>query len=291
LPRRFAGAVQGFLRFPDGIALHESPPETWLNLGKEAVRRPGHGTQSGIPQVLFNEARSSRGPWRLKGLIDAEGHPVAGRFNVVRPRTGEPVEFLWALLNSPIANAFAFTHSGNRHNDAGMMRQMPVPATDDASIQRVCEAARNYLDYVSPKDAYLHPAVNPETVRELVLRMDNAVLRLYLLPRELEWELLSLFAGWSRGGLPFRFDRYFPEHFTDRISLADHLAITYDWSETNRRRESLIRKKMGRLITQFEQAELDHLQSLASSRVRLFAPLPLKELDEVHRQLVGSLAE
>jgi len=289
--RPFPGAVRGFLSFNENIALHELPREVWLNLSEEAVRRPGHGTTTGLPQVLLNEAPSSRGAWRLKALIDSAGHPVTGRFNVVRPRGPQSLDLLWALCNSPIANAYAFSHSGKRHNDAGMLRDLPMPELTKRAASSVSEAARRYLAYVRLASEILQPPPNEELARELLLRVDNEVLKLYSLPRELEWQLLDYFAGWGREGIPFTFDRYFPEHFSDRISLADYLAITADWSETNRRRDELIRKKVARTITALEQTELEHLQSLASSRVRLLAPLPLENLQELHREVVGDRAE
>ncbi len=287
----FPGAVRGFLSFNEDIALHELPREVWLNLSEQAVLRPRHGTTTGVAQVLLNEAPSSRGAWRLKALIDSTGHPVTGRFNVVRPRIPQPIEFLWALCNSPIANAYAFSHSGKRHNDAGMLRNMPIPELDGPAIRSASEAAHRYLTYIHSGNEILQPPPNEKRARELLLRMDNEVLKLYSLPRELEWQLLDYFAGWPRDGIPFQFDRYLPEHFADHISLADYVAITADWPETNRRRDQLIRKKVARTMTARERTELEHLQSLASSRVRLLAPLPLEKLQEVHREVVGELAE
>ena len=39
-----------------------------------------------------------------------------------------------------------------------------------------------------------------------MLRVDAEVLRLYELPPKLERQLLDLFAGWPRLGVPFSFD-------------------------------------------------------------------------------------
>jgi N-6 DNA Methylase len=289
--RRFPGAVRGFLAFDEGLGLHELPRAVWLNLSGEAIRRPLHGTAQGLSQVLVNEAPSSRGPWRLKALIDFEGHPVTGRFNVVRPRGSQPLELLWALCNSPVANAYAFGHSGKRHNDAGMIRAMPIPELNGKAAIAVTEAAHRYLDYVRPGAEVLQRPTDERIAKELLLRVDNEVLRLYSLPRELEWQVLNYFAGWARGGVPFSFERYFPGHFADQISLADYLAITSDWTETNRRRETLIQKKVARTISAEQRTELDHLQSLTSSRVRLLAPLPLEALEEARRRIIGGAQE
>src|SRR5258705_199029 len=129
---------------------HELPPDTWLNLSDEVILRPRHGTALSVPQVLINEAPSSRGAWRLKALLDTDGHTVTGRFIVIRPHRDRaiPLEFIWAVCNSPIANAFAFSHSGKRHNDAGMLRDIPFPKLSKPAVQAVATAAIRYLEYV-----------------------------------------------------------------------------------------------------------------------------------------------
>lgn len=292
--RRFSGATRGFLTFNEDVKIHELPRETWLNLEEEAIRRPGHGTTTGVAQVLFNEAPSSRGAWRIKALLDEEGHSVTGRFNVVRPRIPKvvPEVFLWAICNSSFINAFAFSHAGKRHNDAGLFREMPLPVISDIGVKRVVAAAHAYLDYVRrDPDAIFQRQPNPEKARTLLLRVDCEVLRMYDLPRNLEWQLLKFFDGWTREGVPFKFDRYFPEHFEGPVTLAEYLAITEDWPKTNDRRCELIEKSIVSTLTDAERIEFDHLQSLAASRQDLFAPLPLKELEALHRQLTQELAE
>ena len=285
--RKFADTERGFLKFPSGICLHELPSETWLNLNDDVILAARHGITKGVPQLILNEAPTSRGPWRLKALIDTIGHPVTGRFNVVRPSDSQrtPLLFLWALCNSPVANAYAFSYSGKRHNDAGMLRKMPVPPLDDAAILAVTEAAGQYLNDVSSGEHVLRASINPDRARELLLRMDNAVLKLYDFPRELEWQLLRSFDSWSREGLPFRFDRYFPETVTEPIHLAEYLAITADWPDVNRKRADLIGKSVTETISGAERVDLDRFQSLAELRRRIEAPLPIGQLESQYREL------
>lgn len=71
------------------------------------------------------------------------------------------------------------------------------------------------------------------------------------------------------------------------ISRSDYLAITADWPQTNHRRAELIEKEIAGTISADEQRELEHLQSLATSRRSLIAPLPLAELERLHRDVVG----
>lgn len=285
--RAFDGAQPGFLTFPRKALIHESPPTRWLNLNDNAIRCKLHGTRTGVSQVILNEAPTSRGPWRLKALIDAAGHPVTGRFNVVRPFDAKrtPLDFLWALCNSPVANAYAYCHAGKRHNDAGMLRQIPIPSLSDSAVHAIALAARRYLDYVSGDGRGLRATIDADRARELILRMDNEVLKLYDLPLELERQLLLSFDGWPRSGLPFRFERYFPENFTDSISLTQYLAITADWPDINRERALLIRKSISGGVTSEEVLKLDQLQHLAELRRRLVAPLPITQLETQYREL------
>ncbi|MCA9124392.1 MAG: SAM-dependent DNA methyltransferase [Planctomycetaceae bacterium] len=290
--QRFVGSVSGFVRFDPRLLLHTLPSTKWMSLDRSLILRESYGTTVGIPQIIFNEARVSRGPWRIKALLDYSGHPVTRRFNVVRAneQDNQPLELFWALCNSPIANAFAYDMAGKRHNDAGMMRQMPVPSLSKAKIRRVVDAVTAYLTFVrNHDDAVLKSPIDTKKARVLLLRVDCEVLKLYDLPKELERQLLDYFAGWERHGVPFKFERYFPEHFTDSISLADYLAITEDWPKTNRRRAKLIEKKVDRTISTAETAELKRLQSLATSRRNLVAPLPQAELDALHREVVEEI--
>lgn len=283
--RKFPGAVRGFVHFDRGLLLHELPKGQWMNLDPSVIRRKVHGTVTGSSQVLLNYARVSRGPWRLKALIDSEGHAVTSRFIVIRPRTQKfPLEFLWAVSNSPLANAFAYTHLGKRDNLVGRIRHMPLPQPSKTDVSRIVAAARAFLKVVSPK--VLGPQLSPETIRQRLLRMDAEVLRLYNLPPELERQVLDLFSGYQRSGVEISFESYYPQHFKEGISLNEFLAITEDWQSTNERRGELIQKKVARTISPDERAELESLQRLTTILQRLIAPLPLRELEQIRDRLL-----
>ena len=63
--------------------------------------------------------------------------------------------------------------------------------------------------------------------RWALLNIDAEVLHLYDLPPRLERELLDLFAGHQRAGVPFSFDRYYPEGFEPWFSLHEYLSQEY----------------------------------------------------------------
>jgi hypothetical protein len=197
----------------------------WLNLDPSVVDRTVTGATTGIPQVLLNYAPASRAPWRLKAIFDREGHAATSRFITVRPRSQAwSLEYLWALLNSPVANAFAYTHSGKRDNLVGMIRKVPVPDASAADVDRVTGAVTHYLQAVGKDDEGLKASADAEVACRLLLRIDAEVLRLYDFPPRLERQLLDLFAGWERQGVPFRFDRYYPDDYEPWFHLHDYLS-------------------------------------------------------------------
>src|SRR5690606_19097623 len=103
----------------------------------------------GHSQILLNYARVSRGPWRLKALIDKSGHPVNSRFLVFRSKSSYPsLRVLWAVCNSPVANAYAYCHSTKRDILVGTLRQLPVPLFGDGPFEALEAAVETYFNAV-----------------------------------------------------------------------------------------------------------------------------------------------
>jgi hypothetical protein len=203
-----------------------------MSVNPTVIRRAGTGATTDVPQVLLNYAPVSRSPWRLKAVIDREGHAVTSRFLTLRPfSTSCPLEFLWGLCNSPFANAYVYTHTGKRDVLTGMMRAMPIPHTSDSEVQPVVEAVHAYFEAVAPVAREgLPPAFDQKAVRRLLQKVDAEILRLYALPPRLERPLLDLFSGYKRPGVPFDFSRYFPEGFEPCFPLHVYLSEEYQRS-------------------------------------------------------------
>ena len=232
----------GFVKF-DAEYTHVLPTEYRVNTAREAVKTPRAGTVVGSPQVLLNYGRVSRGPWRLKALIDRSGHAVTSRFITVRPRSPDtPLRYLWALLNSPVANAFVHAHSMKRDVLIGMMRKMPVPDATPSERQGVVGLVTTYLDEVTGSSAPLERGPGEDPLRRLLMEIDAEILRLYDLSPRLERELLDIFAGHQRRGVPFRFDRYFPEDFEPWVHLHEYLSEDYARSTAG-----ALRQKKGKI--------------------------------------------
>jgi len=221
--RAFPGAVRGFMRLGRSLQTHSHPPEVWMNISPEAVGPVRLGADM-VPQVLLNHVRAARGPWRIKAFIDRDGHAFTNNYNAVRPKDESiSLEFLWALLNSPLANAFAFTHARGRHNLPGVLRQMPVPNGARTLHGEITRLVAEYLRLAKSYDYDLLRSA-PDTLRVTAVQIDALVLREYDLPPRSERELLDLFAGHPRVGVPFRFDRYFPEDFEPTLRLHEYLS-------------------------------------------------------------------
>jgi N-6 DNA Methylase len=309
------GLDPGFAGWREDQMTHRLPELVGLNLGPKGMGSERRGTTSGIPQVLLNYAPVAREAWRLKALIDEEGHPVTSRFIVVRPKGGTiSLLVLWAICNSPIGNAYAYCMSSKREILTGDLERMPVPHLGRENLRSLERAVKEYLDKaqaathdlntqargkrrsVDPRQMTLEASNGApkndaatdhekEHLKFLHWRVDAEVLRLYDLPTELERKILDLFRGLIRRGVPFDQDKYFRRDVTDLNRLADLLAITADWQKTNRRRAKLMDLDEDGALTTSESGELRNLQRLADARVSLIKSGSTDEIDRAIESL------
>jgi hypothetical protein len=276
---RFDAAKIGFVHFDRGLMLTELPTEYWINLDPEVIRAPGLGTMIGRPQVLLNYARSSRGPWRLKALIDQKGHVVTSGFIPVRPKNSSEysLSVIWALLNSPIANAYAYSHLTKRHNIVADVRKIPIPKKLDA---------RPLEELVESYFRFANAGLRDECSRTM-LRIDAYVVNQYGLSPEAERNILDLFTG-KRSGVPFEQLPYFPEGLVEPISLLNLIDYETDWPAANRRRGELIDKQVAKTIDKEEALELAGLQSFADYYIDKYSPRETKALDDLEDRIFNS---
>lgn len=308
------GLQPGYATWVQEQMTHTSPTIVWLNLDPNSIDRPRHGTTTGLPQVLLNYARISREAWRLKALLDPQGHPVTSDFLVVRPKVANlALESVWAICNSPVANAYTYSHSSKRHVLAGVMRRMPVPDLVKVDLRPLEQAVGEYLDlartipveakqqprkqrrkadawqkqlFADAADAEVLPSDElKKQLKVLHWRIDAEVLRLYDFPASLEREVLDLFIGIRRRGVPFEQTEYFPKGFTELEGLRDLLAITADWPKTNRRRAKLIDLEEEGRLTPTQADELKKLQRLADARVTYHQPVQMEDADRLIENL------
>ena len=297
------GLVEGFSTAIGGWETHLTPKPTWLNLNPVVIEWPMEGTTLKKTQVLMNHGRASRQVWRHKAFIDSAGRPFTHRFIVFRPMGRYPLELLWALCNSPYANAYTFTDSGKRDLSATFLRQMPIPDLGKSDTRPLVSAVRAYLTAArrfseiqsarpaQPKrrgnagraaesaaklqlelggielDEPQAEAAAREHLRALHWRVDAEVLNLYALPAALERELLDFFDGVRRVGVPFEQKGYIPAGFREVQRLEDFLRITDEWEQTDDRRCYFIEMRVQRgRRTADEEKEFKSLQRLYDLR-------------------------
>ena len=100
---------------------------------------------------------------------------------------------------------------------------MPRPMDSDA--------VHTYFEAVAPAAREgLTPTFDQKAVCRLLQQVDAELLRLYALPPRLERQLLDLFSGFKRRGVPFNFSRYFPEDFEPCFPLYVYLSEAYQRS-------------------------------------------------------------
>ena len=214
------GDPQGYANVNDDLDIFGAPKVVGINLEPVAVMSYRAGRTFGKPQVLLNYARVSRGVWRLKATIDPMGLAITSSFAAVRPTQPDvSVWYVWAILNSPVANAFAYCHLGKRHVLVGTMRKMPVPHWSSSHSAHIEQAAIRYQELATSTGPLFDLEATPEGICRALREMDAAVLQAYDLPPRLERQLLDLFTGVPRKGVGCEFTGYYPPGFSSYLPL------------------------------------------------------------------------
>jgi hypothetical protein len=251
---RRSGWVKAILRAADDYSVSELPRKVWIDASPKNLRRPGAATELGIPQVVVNYAPVAREPWRLKAAIDDEGIAVSSRFLVFRPKSnGFSLRVLWALLNSPIANAYAYCVSGKRETLKKEWLLFPVPSSLNNRTQAIESAAFAYLDAVEASALAFMESDKKGEVKKALLALDAEVLKLYDLPPRLERQLLDLFTGVERKGVGCDFRGYYPPGFTSCLPL--HMIIS----------DRFQRAAADITVERFKPGESEHVRELLSN--------------------------
>jgi type I restriction-modification system DNA methylase subunit len=198
---RFEGSERGVAApgQSPGALITEAPPYNYMDMNRSHIRRARGGLPTGQPQVVLNYHMHSRGPWRLMAFMEPRGAAVPATRIAVWPRDAETtVEMLWAICNSPVANAFVYAHFGKRDVTVGLLRQLPIPDLPTDFCDDLTRMVRSFI--LAAKE---RPEDEPR-LRELLASIDAAVLGAYGLFAPDEQRLLALFEGQERPGLPFK---------------------------------------------------------------------------------------
>ena len=241
---RFKGAVQGYDKAGGKIKLTGTPELTWMNVDDKILRRVGQGKATGKPRLILNSAPVGRGPWRLEAQIDDRGRAITSSFIAVQPTLGGwSFEALWAVLNSPLANAYIYCHTNKWLVGVERILKLPIPDVGNKELCYLQNLVQDCFALYASQGKILQPEVDSKEAERRMLAIDAEVMRLYDLPPKLERQVLDLFVGWPRKAVDFEFDRYYPEGFESWIPLHEYLSEEYqrstpsfvnEWVEKNR---------------------------------------------------------
>jgi hypothetical protein len=197
------------------------------------------------PKLVLPASRMSRGPWRYAAAIDNEGRIVTRGFYAAWPKTDAPnVNLLAALLNSPVAAAFVYAHSFQRTIPKRVYEDIPIPEVSSDSEHIICSFVHNYLAAL-PQER--------DRAKDILLRIDVEILKLYKLPPRLERKLLNIFWGHQRP-VPFEFNGYIPLEIDSWIPLHIYMSEQF--------REATPQRTMERIPIIHDAAFLAYLKSL-----------------------------
>jgi type I restriction-modification system DNA methylase subunit len=228
-------SVRAFLGGVRNVSIWEVPSAVWVSPSRTPINPWRSGQYTGRPQVLVNYVRVMRGPWRIKALLDNEGHAAINTYTTVRPITGgPPVEFIWAVLNSPLANAFVYCRTFQRHIYDSVIGQVPLPPHWQEDVAPIVAAAKEYVALVRDPIDFALKGDSEIAVREALLRMDAAVMKAYGMPVHLERSVLDLFRlpqtnkkSRRRKGVGCTFGDYFAPDFKSLIPLHKYISSAY----------------------------------------------------------------
>ncbi|MBL8880882.1 MAG: N-6 DNA methylase [Phycisphaerales bacterium] len=204
------------LKASDDYSSWKAPIAGWLNFGPKSFRARGGGAKPGVPQVILNYA-GPRDAWRFIPVVDKDGIAVSSRFLTMRPKaiSGHSLVSLWAVMLSPVANAYAYSWSGKRQTLVKEWEAMPLPVPTAAQRTEIEAAADGYLKLAVRTQGFMVISPDESSIRQALLVLDAAVLRLYGLPPQLERQLLAIYEGVDRLGVGCTF-RGYPPGWTSR---------------------------------------------------------------------------
>lgn len=179
------------------------------------------------PKVFVNAARVSRGAWRLAAFVDEEQHCASQNFIAIWSKSNFSPTVLSAVLNGPVANAFAASHQRGLHNQKGIVKKIPVPNLAPRQLAEIARSVHAYKSLFKDSSRTLKPADFDDTARRALLEIDAIVLKAYNLPPRLERELLDFFRGFERR-VPFEFTEYFPANFGPNLPLWMYLSGDFE---------------------------------------------------------------
>ena len=172
------------------------------------------------PKVIVNKAARSRSGWRMAAFPDTQGLICYQTFIGVWPESNEyDVYILSAILNGPLANAFIATREGKSDITTEILDLVPLPYFTEYQRAQVKSLTRDYRDRIGSALS------DNSELNDLLMKIDAIILDAYMLPPELENQLLCYFQGHGEHRrTTHKFSDYLPPNCEVYFSLSDHLS-------------------------------------------------------------------
>jgi type I restriction-modification system DNA methylase subunit len=226
-PRKKPSFQKGFYSYDNNPPIHTLPDLVWLNVSRKSIQNYGSGI-SNKPKVLVNRIRGGRSPWRLRAWIDINRYPFGKAFLSIIPKVDISLFTIWALANSPLANAYLYDYC-ERDNKEGILRKVPIPSFAKGTFEKLEGIVAAYFKLMQKRDSEFGIDVR-DKAKQLLLSIDAEVMRLYDLPPKMERRILDLFQGIQRKGVDFDFKGYYSEGFESSVPLHEYLSEEYQRS-------------------------------------------------------------
>ncbi|BCH26732.1 N-6 DNA methylase [Mesorhizobium sp. L-8-3] len=179
----------------NGHRQFQSPHPVWLDCRPESARGGAYKLPWSQAKLIINGVRLSRYSWRLAASFDADGLVCSQQFIGAWPKEGVSNKYLLALmavLNGPVANAFATVFTSDQRYRLTTLRSIPLP---NHLPPEIAEMTTTYIRRLSQAPFSFD---GDTAVQRLLAEIDSAVLASYALPVRLERELLRFFEGARR---------------------------------------------------------------------------------------------
>lgn len=196
----------------------------YLNMDEKYQRTSAHSLPWKKPKVIINGNALMRSPWRLMGFPDKKGLVCFQNFIAIWSKHNIGIEFIAALINSPLANLAVHFSEGKRRNRIRTIERIPIPTLGSVDFDKISKLTNEYQNIrakyrrIDPQDLVKSAGIGK------LLKIDSLILKAYDLPPRLERRLLDFFRGYPRP-VPFPFPDYFPAEFEPCIPLYQYLEI------------------------------------------------------------------
>lgn len=220
------GFEKGLDMIREGFEPFISRDDVFLSVHPDLMRTNAYLHPWKEPKIIVNATRLSRGPWRIVAVLDYDGLICYQNFHGIWSQGRFPIEVIAALLNTPLANAYLWTHA-RRSNEKVTIGNIPIPTLDAPTSEILTDLVRSYIQYRHEWLSTPHEEAKFRNVcYQLLVEIDAVILHAYDLPPKLERQLLDCFHGHSRPG-PVEFSGYYPQGF--RLFIPWHRYISHEF--------------------------------------------------------------